>query len=165
MTRIDSLLAAMTLEEKIGQLTMAGAGFAVTGPVLAGDATEDVRAGRVGSLLNIFGAEAARRAQRVALEESRLGIPLLFGFDVIHGHRTIFPIPLAEAATFDPALWEETARAAAAEAAADGVHITFAPMIDIARDPRWGRIAEGAGRGSVSRLALRRGEGARLPGR
>ena len=117
MTDIESLLGAMTLEEKIGQLTMASAGFAITGPVLAEADTEAVRAGQVGSLLNIFGAEAAHRIQRVAVEESRLGIPLLLGFDILHGHRTIFPIPLAEAATFDPVLWEQTAREAAAEAA------------------------------------------------
>ena len=145
MTRIDRLLAAMTLQEKVGQLTMSGAGFAVTGPVLAGDATEDIVAGRVGSLLNIFGAAEAHRVQRVAVEESRLGIPLFFGFDVLHGHRTIFPIPLAEAATFEPDLWERTARVAAAEAAQDGVHLAFAPMLDVTRDPRWGRIAEGPG--------------------
>ena len=145
MTDIESLLGAMTLEEKIGQLTMASAGFAVTGPVLAEADTEAVRAGQVGSLLNIFGAEAAHRIQRVAVEESRLGIPLLFGFDILHGHRTIFPIPLAEAATFDPILWEQTAREAAAEAARDGVAMTFAPMLDVARDARWGRIAEGPG--------------------
>jgi beta-glucosidase len=145
MTRIDPLLAAMTLQEKIGQMTMAAAGFAVTGPVLAGDATLDIRAGLVGSLLNIYGVEPTRRVQRVALEQSRLGIPLFFGFDVIHGHRTIFPIPLAEAATFHPDLWEQTAREAAIEAAQDGVHLTFAPMLDVTRDPRWGRMAEGPG--------------------
>lgn len=135
----------MTLEEKIGQLAMLAAGFSVTGPVLADDAEGAVRAGRAGSLLNVFGREAARRVQRIAVEESRLGIPLLLGFDVVHGHRTIFPIPLGEAAGFDPALWERTARIAAAEAAGDGVALTFAPMLDVARDPRWGRIAEGPG--------------------
>ena len=145
MTRIDSLLAAMTLQEKIGQLTMSAAGFAVTGPVLAGDATGDILAGEVGSLINIVGVEEAHRIQRIAVEQSRLKIPLLFAFDAIHGHRTIFPIPLGEAAAFDPDLWERTARVAAAEAARDGVHMTFAPMLDVSRDPRWGRIAEGPG--------------------
>lgn len=135
----------MTLEEKIGQLSMAAGGFAVTGPVLAGELAEGVRAGRIGNLLNLRGAEEARAIQRLAVEESRLKIPLLIGFDVLHGHRTIFPIPLAEAAVFDPLLWEFSARAAAIEAAADGIAMTFAPMLDIARDPRWGRIAEGPG--------------------
>ncbi|MBB3997101.1 glycoside hydrolase family 3 N-terminal domain-containing protein [Aureimonas pseudogalii] len=145
MSRIDELLAAMTPEEKIGQLVMRAAGFSVTGPVLGGDATDDVRAGRTGSLLNVFGPEATRAIQRVAVEESRLRIPLLLGFDVVHGHRTVFPLPIAEAGAFDPDLWERTARASAVEAAKDGVKLVFAPMIDIARDPRWGRIAESPG--------------------
>ncbi|MBK1665279.1 beta-glucosidase [Rhodospirillum rubrum] len=145
MNRIDTLLAAMTLEEKIGQLTMATAGYAITGPVLGGDVTDGIKAGTIGSLLNVWGAEASRTIQALAVENSRLKVPLFFGFDVVHGHRTVFPIPLAEAAAFDPVLWEETARASAEEAAADGLHMTFAPMIDIARDPRWGRIAEGPG--------------------
>ncbi|WP_062013888.1 glycoside hydrolase family 3 N-terminal domain-containing protein [Aureimonas sp. AU4] len=143
--RIEALLAQMTLPEKIGQLTMLAAGFSVTGPVVGGDVSQSVREGRAGSLLNVFGPGAVREIQRVALEESRLKIPLLLGFDVVHGHRTVFPIPLGEAASFDPELWEETARVAAREAAADGVALTFAPMLDIARDPRWGRMAEGAG--------------------
>jgi beta-glucosidase len=145
MTRIDTLLAAMTLEEKIGQLKMVATGFAVTGPVLASDVIEGIRAGRIGSLLNIWGAREVHAVQKIAVEETRLGIPLLMGFDVLHGHRTIFPIPLAEAAAFDPPLWERSAREAAIEAAADGISVTFAPMLDIARDPRWGRIAEGPG--------------------
>lgn len=145
MNRIAKLLAAMTLEEKIGQLNMVSAGYAVTGPVLAGDATEGVRSGRVGNLLNLWGAEQVRAIQKIAVEKTRLGIPLLIGFDVLHGHRTIFPIPLAETALFDPLLWERTAREAAIEAANDGVAMTFAPMLDVARDPRWGRIAEGPG--------------------
>ncbi|MGH6800724.1 MAG: glycoside hydrolase family 3 N-terminal domain-containing protein, partial [Methylocella sp.] len=145
MTRIDKLLAAMTLEEKIGQLNMAAAGHAVTGPVLATGVIEGIRAGRIGSLLNIWGAREIHAVQKIAVEKTRLGIPLLIGFDVLHGHKTIFPIPLAEAASFDPPLWERSARAAAIEAAADGISMTFAPMLDIARDPRWGRIAEGPG--------------------
>lgn len=119
--------------------------YAVTGPVVAGHSTEGVRAGRIGSLLNHWGAAACHHIQRVAVEESRLGIPLLLGFDTVHGHRTIFPIPLGEAAAFDTALWERTAREAAIEAAEDGLSMTFAPMLDVARDPRWGRIAEGPG--------------------
>jgi beta-glucosidase len=145
MTRIDKLLAAMTLEEKLGQLTMAAAGVAVTGPVLAAGVKKNIRAGRIGSLLNLWGAPAVNALQKIALEKTRLGVPLLVANDVLHGHRTVFPIPLAEAATFDPGLWQRSASEAAAEAAADGVAMTFAPMIDIARDPRWGRIAESPG--------------------
>jgi beta-glucosidase len=145
MNRIDTLLAAMTLEEKIGQLNMAAAGRAVTGPVLASGVIEGIRAGRIGSLLNLWGAREIHAVQKIAVEKTRLGIPLLIGFDVLHGHKTIFPIPLAEAASFDPALWERSAREAAIDAAADGINMTFAPMLDIARDPRWGRFAEGPG--------------------
>jgi beta-glucosidase len=141
----ETLLAAMTLEEKIGQLTMATADRAVTGPILSDDCEAGVRAGKIGSMLNIWGAEPTRRIQKMAVEESRLGVPLIFGLDVLHGLKTIFPIPLAEAAAFDPILWERTARAAAVEAARDGLALTFGPMIDVARDFRWGRIAEGAG--------------------
>ena len=145
MARIDALIAEMTLAEKLGQLTMTAAGHAVTGPTIAGDSTEAIRAGTIGNLLNLVGAGPVREMQRLAVEESRLGIPLLFGFDVIHGHRTAFPIPLGEAAAFDPELWSRTAREAACEAAADGLAMTFAPMLDVARDPRWGRSAEGSG--------------------
>lgn len=145
MNRIGKLLAAMTIEEKIGQLNMAAAGYAVTGPVLASATAEGIGAGRIGNLLNLWGAADVHAMQKIAVEKTRLGIPLLIGFDVLHGHRTIFPIPLAEAASFDPLLWERSAREAAAEAAGDGINLTFAPMLDIARDPRWGRIAEGPG--------------------
>lgn len=135
----------MSLAEKLGQLTMTSAGYTVTGPTIAGDSTESIKTGTVGSLLNLTGAQHVRDMQRLAVEESRLGIPLLFAFDVIHGHRIIFPIPLGEAAAFEPDLWALTAREAAKEAAADGLAMTFAPMLDIARDPRWGRSAEGPG--------------------
>ena len=135
----------MTLAEKLGQLTMTASSYAVTGPVIAGDSTQAIKDGTIGNLLNMVGAEHVREMQRLAVDESRLGIPLLIGFDVIHGHRTVFPIPLGEAAAFDPGLWAETAREAAKEAAADGVAMTFAPMLDVARDPRWGRSAEGPG--------------------
>ena len=145
MGRIDTLLTAMTLEEKIGQLNMAASFRAVTGPGERRDEAEGVRAGRIGGLLNLWGAEEVRAVQRLAVEEFRLGVPLLLGLDVIHGHHTIFPVPLAEACAFDPGLWEQTARAAAEEATADGVAMTFAPMVDVARDPRWGRIVEGPG--------------------
>jgi beta-glucosidase len=143
--RITELIEAMTLEEKVGQLNMLTADLAVTGPGMPADYMAALRAGRLGSMLNLYGAELTREVQRVAVEETRLGIPLIFGYDVIHGHRTIFPIPLAEAAAFDPDLWERTARIAALEAAAEGLSLVFAPMLDVARDPRWGRISESAG--------------------
>ncbi len=145
MTDIDTLLATMTLEEKAGQLNMLAWGAPLTGSIAAGDATEAVREGKVGSLFNLVGASQVERLQRVAVEETRLKIPLMFGYDVIHGQRTMFPIPLAEAGAFDPDLWERTARAAAIEAAEDGQDLTFAPMLDVSRDPRWGRSCEGAG--------------------
>jgi beta-glucosidase len=145
MGRIDNLLASMTLEEKIGQLNMVAASRVVTGPGELRDLQEGIRAGRIGNLLNLWGAEETRAVQRLAVEESRLGVPLLMGLDVIHGHRTIFPVSLAETCSFAPGLWEATARAAAEEAAEDGVALTFAPMLDVARDPRWGRIIESPG--------------------
>jgi beta-glucosidase len=144
MSRIDALLARMTLEEKIGQLTMVSADLTPLGPCLGPTALSEIAAGRAGSVLSLWG-ERTQEARRLAAEDSRLGIPLLVGFDVLHGHRTIFPIPLAETAAFDPALWEATAREAAIEAAAEGVDLTFAPMLDVSRDPRWGRIAESPG--------------------
>lgn len=145
MGRIDALLQKMTLEEKIGQLNMVAASRVVTGPGELHDLHEGIRTGRIGNLLNLWGVDETRAVQRLAVEESRLGIPLLMGLDVIHGHHTIFPVPLAEACLFDPDLWEKTARAAAEEAAEDGVALTFAPMLDVARDPRWGRIIESPG--------------------
>jgi beta-glucosidase len=145
MGRIDTLLAAMTLEEKIGQLNMVAASRVVTGPGELRDLQEGIRTGRIGNLLNLWGADETRAVQRLAVEESRLGIPLLMGLDVIHGHHTIFPVSLAEACQFEPDLWEKTARAAAEEATEDGVALTFAPMVDVARDPRWGRIIESPG--------------------
>jgi beta-glucosidase len=145
MSRIDKLMSRMTLPEKLGQLTMTAAGYTVTGPVIAGDSTDSIRDGTLGNLLNLVGAKHVHDMQRIAVEESRLGIPLLIGFDVIHGHRTIFPVPLAEASTFDPLLWELTARESARETAADGLAMTFAPMLDVSRDLRWGRTVEGPG--------------------
>ena len=143
--RIETLIERMTLTEKLGQLTMMSASHTVTGPVITGHSTDDIRSGRIGNLLNLIGAGAAREMQRIAVEESRLGIPLLIGLDVIHGHRTIFPPPLAETALFDPVAWAMTAREAAREAAADGINMTFAPMLDVSREPRWGRTVEGPG--------------------
>ena len=145
MNKIDALIQSMTLAEKLGQLTMTASGYAVTGPIIAGDSTDAIKAGTIGNLLNLVGAEHVREMQRLAVNESRLGIPLLIGYDVIHGHRTLFPAPLGEAALFDPEAWAETARESAKEAAADGVSMTFAPMLDVCRDPRWGRSAEGPG--------------------
>jgi len=145
MTRIESLISQMTLPEKLGQMTMTASSYAVTGPVIAGDSTEAIKAGTIGNLLNMIGAEHVREMQDLATKHSRLKIPLLIGLDVIHGHRTLFPIPLAEAGLFDPPTWERTARESALEAAADGLAMTFSPMLDVARDPRWGRIAEGPG--------------------
>ncbi|HXL69786.1 MAG TPA: glycoside hydrolase family 3 N-terminal domain-containing protein [Rhizomicrobium sp.] len=156
MSRIDDLIAAMTLAEKLGQLTMTTAGYAVTGPVATTDLQAGILSGQIGNVLNLYGADAVNSVQRLALEQTRLKIPLLVGMDVIHGHRTIFPIPLGEASLFDPVAWEATAREAAREAAADGVHLTFAPMLDVARDPRWGRIAEGPGEDPLVGQAIAR---------
>lgn len=149
MSMPTDLIGRMTLAEKIGQLTMVTADYAVTGPVVAGDVTGALRDGRVGSVFNLFGRQETRETQRIALEETRLGIPLFFGFDVLHGFRTVFPVPIAEAGSFDPALWEQTAREAAEESLAAGLDLVFAPMLDIARDPRWGRIVEGPGEDPV----------------
>ena len=146
--RVEKLIEAMTLEEKLGQLTMTASGYTVTGPIIAGDSTDSIRAGTLGNLLNMVGAEHCHEMQRLAVEGSRLGIPLLIGLDIIHGHRTLFPVPLAEAASFDPGAWTATAREAAIEAAADGLALTFAPMLDVSRDPRWGRGVEGPGEDS-----------------
>jgi beta-glucosidase len=139
--RAAALLAQMTLEEKIGQMWQAEAGHGRPSEYL-GDA---IRAGRVGAVLNCVDPEVVNELQRITVEESRLGIPLLVGRDVIHGFRTIMPIPLGLAATWNPDLVTQTARVAARDAAAHGVNWAFAPMIDIARDPRWGRIAESPG--------------------
>lgn len=145
MSVVDSLLREMTIEEKIGQLNVVTAGQAVTGPILGAEIRDDIRAGKIGGVFNIWGREEVAAVQKLAVAETRLSIPLFFGLDVLHGHRTIFPVPLAEAGLFDPELWERTAHAASIEAANDGISLTFAPMLDISRDPRWGRIIEGPG--------------------
>jgi beta-glucosidase len=142
---IDDLMGRMTLEEKIGQLNLLSVGFDVTGPQLSRDADAEIRQGQVGGVFNTYTPVAVRKLQSQALTESRMGIPLLFGYDVIHGHKTIFPIPLGLSCTWNMDLVERSARIAATEASAAGVNWTFSPMVDIARDPRWGRIAEGAG--------------------
>jgi beta-glucosidase len=143
--RIDELIGEMTVDEKLGQLSQVAAGG--TGPefVVPDRLDEMAIQGQVGSVLNLRGAAATNRLQRLAVDKSRLRIPILFGYDVIHGYRTVFPVPLAEASSWDLALVEKDAAVAAREAASVGLHWTFAPMVDIARDPRWGRIVEGAG--------------------
>ena len=142
---VDNLLGKMTPEEKIGQLNLVSVGFDVTGPVVSKDVDASIRQGRVGAVLNTYTPVAARKLQALALKESRLHIPLMLGYDVIHGHRTIFPVPLGLAASWDLPALEKTARIAADEASADGVNWVYSPMVDIARDPRWGRIMEGSG--------------------
>jgi len=144
-SKIDSLMALMTLDEKIGQTVLYSAGWDITGPVLDKNYLDYLKKGSVGALFNATGSAYIRKLQKIAVEETRLGIPLLFGYDVIHGYKTIFPIPLGEASSWDLELMEKTTRIAAVEASAAGLNWTFAPMVDIARDPRWGRIAEGAG--------------------
>nr|AGS53666.1 periplasmic beta-glucosidase [uncultured bacterium contig00097] len=146
---VSKLMKQMTLEEKIGQLYMPAVGFNDEGPILSEEVKEKFDKGLIGGVLdtyeNAFTPKAAVKMQDLAMDKSRLKIPLLFGFDVIHGHRTIFPIPLGLSASWDMDLIKRTAQIAAGEAAADGLHWTFSPMVDIARDPRWGRVAEGAG--------------------
>ncbi|HET9982722.1 MAG TPA: glycoside hydrolase family 3 N-terminal domain-containing protein [Longimicrobiales bacterium] len=157
---VSALVGKMTLEEKIGQLTQSPAWGGADVPMNDSVAAE-VRAGRVGSFLGIPWPQRQRELQRTVMEESRLKIPLMFAHDVIHGFRTIFPVPLAEAASWDPDMVQRDARIAADEATASGIHWTFAPMVDIARDPRWGRIVEGSGEdpflGSVMAAARVRG--------
>ena len=142
---VTKLMAKMTLEEKVGQLNLPSVGFDVTGPVVSQDVEAKIKKGLVGGVFNTFTPIAVRKLQEMAVNETRLKIPLLFGYDVIHGHRTIFPIALGLSASWDLDLIERTARAAAEEASADGLNWTFSPMVDIARDPRWGRVSEGAG--------------------
>jgi beta-glucosidase len=165
--RIDALLRRMTLDEKVGQLVLYSAGVP-TGPGTGrADYREQVAKGQLGSIGNLTGAAETNALQRIAIEHSRLGIPLLFGIDVIHGYRTVFPVPLGMASTWDPQLVEQAARVAAKEATAEGIRWTFSPMVDIARDARWGRIVEGAGEdpylGSAMAAAYVRGyQGANL---
>lgn len=142
---VDALMKKMTLEEKLGQLNLPGAGDITTGQAGSSDIAKKIKDGKVGGLFNIKGVEKIRDVQKVAVENSRLKIPLLFGMDVIHGYQTTFPIPLGLSCTWDMQAIEGSARIAATEASADGICWTFSPMVDIARDPRWGRIAEGAG--------------------
>jgi beta-glucosidase len=141
---INNLIKRMTLDEKIGQLNLLTSDMDVTGPFMKPGYKKDIEAGLCGSIFNAYTPKYTRQLQEMALN-TRLKIPLLFGYDVIHGHKTIFPIPLGEACTWDMALLEQSARIAAQEASADGLQWTYSPMVDIARDPRWGRVAEGVG--------------------
>ena len=147
--KVDSVLMLMTLDEKIGQLNQYNGFWDITGPVpkegQAAKKYDDLKKGLVGSMLNVKGVKEVRALQKIAVEQTRLGIPLLFGFDVIHGYKTISPIPLAEAASWDLQAIQKSAEIAAEEAAAVGINWTFAPMVDISRDARWGRVMEGAG--------------------
>ena len=142
---IDDLMGKMTVEEKIGQLNLPVAGDIVTGQAKSSNVSERIRKGEVGGLFNLKGAAKIRDVQRIAVEESRLGIPILFGMDVIHGYETIFPIPLGLSCSWDMEAVEKSARIAAEEASADGICWTFSPMVDVSRDARWGRVSEGSG--------------------
>lgn len=142
---INELMSKMTIEEKIGQLNLVSVGFDVTGPIVSQNVEEKVKKGNVGGVFNTFTPIAVRKLQEMAVNSTRLKIPLLFGYDVIHGHRTIFPVPFGLSASWDLAAIEKSARIAGDEASADGINWVFSPMVDLARDPRWGRIVEGAG--------------------
>ncbi len=143
--RVDSVLNLMTLEEKIGQLNLPSAGAFVTGAVESSDIAKKIEQGKVGGLFNIKTVANIKEMQRIAVEKSRLKIPLIFGMDVIHGYESVFPIPLGLSCSWDMKLIERSARIAATEASADGINWTFSPMVDISRDPRWGRVSEGSG--------------------
>lgn len=143
--KVDSIMQLMTLQEKIGQTVMYSGSGAVTGPTVNKNYRKFIKEGSVGAMLNVYSAKGTRELQKLAVEETRLGIPLLFGYDVIHGFKTIFPINLGLAASWDMEDVEKGSRIAAEEASAVGIHWTFAPMVDVGRDPRWGRISEGAG--------------------
>ncbi len=163
---IDDLMGKMTLEEKIGQLNLPSSGDITTGQAKSSNIAEKIKKGQVGGLFNIKGVEKIKDVQRIAVEESRLKIPLIFGMDVIHGYETAFPIPLGLAATWNMAAIEQSARVAAIEASADGISWTFSPMVDISRDPRWGRFSEGSGEdpylgGQIAKAMVRgyQGEG------
>ena len=144
-TKVDSLISIMTLKEKIGQTIMYSGDWDVTGPVVSSDNMKLLRDGNLGAMFNVYSAKKTKELQKIAVEETRLGIPLLFGYDVIHGFKTIFPINLGHAASWDIEDIKKSARIAADEASSEGLHWTFAPMLDIGRDPRWGRVSEGAG--------------------
>lgn len=141
---INGLLQKMTLDEKIGQLNLLTSDMDVTGPTMRDTYKQDILSGRCGAIFNAYTPKYTRQLQDMSMK-TRLKIPLLFGYDVIHGHKTIFPVPLGESCSWDLQLMEKTARIAAREAAADGLHWTYSPMVDIVRDPRWGRVVESSG--------------------
>ncbi len=159
--RVDSVLKQMTLEEKVGQMNLLTSDWELTGPTLRSDYVDLIKAGKVGNIFNAHTATYTRSLQKLAMEETRLKIPLLFGYDVVHGYKTIFPISLGESASWDLEAIELSARVSAIEAAAAGLHWTFAPMVDISRDPRWGRISEGSGEDTylASQIAAARVKG------
>ena len=167
-TFVSNLMAKMTIDEKIGQLNLPGAGDITTGQARSSDIAKKIAAGQVGGLFNIKSVAKIREVQKIAVEQSRLKIPLIFGMDVIHGYETEFPIPLGLSCTWDMAEVQQSARIAATEASADGICWTFSPMVDIARDPRWGRIAEGNGEdpylGSQCAVAMVKGYQENLKG-
>lgn len=142
---VDQLMQKMTVEEKIGQLNLLPGGDITTGAVMNSPLAQLTAEGKLGAVLNVKGQDKIRELQRIAVKKSRLGIPLLIGQDVIHGNQTVFPIPLAQACSWDIAAIEQGARIAAKEATAQGINWVYSPMVDIAIDPRWGRVAEGAG--------------------
>ncbi len=162
--KVDSVISLMTIDEKIGQLNQLSYGIG-WGPTVKVNVPDEykklIEEGKIGSFLNAIGAEFTYELQKVAVNESRLKIPLLFGLDVIHGFKTTFPVPIGEAATWEPEMVEMSAHYQALEAASAGIHWTFSPMVDIARDPRWGRIMEGSGEdtylGSIMAAARVRG--------
>ena len=143
--KVDSLLKVMTLEEKLGQLNLPSAGDFTTGQAESSNIAKKIEKGLVGGLFNIKTVAKIKAAQKLAVEKSRLKIPLLFGMDVIHGYESVFPIPLGLSCSWDMKLIERSARIAAQEASADGINWTFSPMVDVSRDPRWGRVSEGNG--------------------
>ena len=143
--KVDSLMSLMTLKEKIGQTIMYSGDWVTTGPIVSSNNIKLLKDGNLGAMLNVYSAKKTKELQKIAVEETRLGIPLLFGYDIIHGFKTIFPINLGHAASWDMKDIQKSARIAADEASSAGLHWTFAPMLDIGRDPRWGRISEGAG--------------------
>ncbi|MFY7727985.1 MAG: glycoside hydrolase family 3 N-terminal domain-containing protein, partial [Flavobacterium sp.] len=142
---VADLMSKMTLEEKIAQMVQFTADGTITGPKSGTNWVDEIKKGNVGSILNATGVDYTRKIQKMNLDNSRLKIPILFGYDVIHGYKTIFPITLGETASWDLEVARKSAEIAAAESAAAGIHWTFAPMVDISRDPRWGRVSEGAG--------------------
>ncbi|HAH57403.1 MAG TPA: beta-glucosidase, partial [Bacteroidales bacterium] len=164
---ISELMAKMTLEEKIGQLNLPVSGDITTGQASSTDIANQIRKGRVGGLFNIKTAQKIAEVQKIAVEESRLGIPLIFGMDVIHGYKTTFPIPLGLSCTWNMEAVKRSARIAAQEASADGICWTFSPMVDLSRDPRWGRVSEGNGEdpylsGEIAKAMVRGYQGSDL---